>query len=83
MWKWNVQGKSSIVPTVSPVSVIAWAHWPIMKLTPHVLLPPTFQISSPSTMPKRSECVNPTPGQPRWNWTGSVAFRSQPPMWMP
>jgi hypothetical protein len=26
------KGNSSIVPTVSPVSVRAWAHWPITKL---------------------------------------------------
>ena len=31
-WMWIVHGKNSIVPTVSPVSVIACAHWPIRKL---------------------------------------------------
>lgn len=49
----------------------------------HVLLPSRRQRRKATTAPKSSECVKPTPGQPRWNCTGSEAFRSQPPMWMP
>ena len=32
----------------------------------------------PMTTPNVSECVKPTPGQPRWNWTGSAAWRWRP-----
>ena len=32
-------GNRSIVPTVSPVSVSACAHWPIRKLSAHSLAP--------------------------------------------
>jgi len=80
---WIVRGKNSIVPTVSPVSVIACAHCPIRKLIAHVLLPRKRQRSNAITKPYSRECVKPTRGQPRWNCTGSEAFRSQPPMWMP
>ena len=49
--KWCVHGNSSIVPTVSPASVNACAHCPIMKLMPQFLLPRPFQKMRPMTAP--------------------------------
>ena len=72
----SVHGKSSIVPTVSPVSVNACAHWPIRKLIPQSLLPKPFQMQQADERRRRvSECVKPTPGQPRWNCAGSLRLQ--------
>jgi len=65
---------------VSPVSVSACAHWPIRKLMAQILLPKMRQIRKARTAPKSSECVKPTPGQPRWNVAGSDAYSFRPPM---
>ena len=51
--------------------------WPIRKLIAQSLLPNTFQITGRSRRRRCSECVKPTPGQPRWNCAGLDAFRSQ------
>src|SRR5213592_3344689 len=75
---WTVQGKKSIVPTVSPVSVSACAHWPIRKLIAQILLSKMRHTRRARTPPKSSECVKPTPGQPRWNCAGSAAFSFRP-----
>ena len=81
--KWWVHGKRSIVPTVSPQSVIACAHWPTRKLIAQSLLPKPFQKIPPMRTPQSSECVKPNPGQPRWNWAGSDALNSWPKIWTP
>jgi hypothetical protein len=55
----------------------------MMKETPQSFEPKTFQTTRPIATPKISECVKPKPGQPRWNWAGSLAFRSHGPRWIP
>jgi hypothetical protein len=78
-----VKGKRSMVPTVSPTSVREWAHWPIRKLSAQIRLRKTKRRSRATATPKESECMKPTPGQPRWNSAGSSAPTSTPKALMP
>ncbi len=71
-------GKNGMMPAVSATSVSTCAHWPISTPSAQLRLRVTASTAVAKTTPKSSECVNPTPGQPRWNCAGLSEAYTRP-----
>ena len=74
----SVNGQNSITPTESSVSEKTWAQAPSTNEKVHILLRLSRKMIAPSTTPKSSEWVKPTPGKPRCSWTGSSTSLALP-----
>ena len=66
-----MNGKNTIVPTLSNTSVSTCAADPMMIPRNQARLRPRTRIMVAKRIPNISECVNPTPGHPRWYFHGS------------